>query len=281
MAFYQIGQPFLHIFFKLNTALKKAINISMSINNDFRGKLQAKPGAKEEIYGSKDASSNLLAPIAETNGMIMPYTPAIQVQHASVEYTQYNIPQTNFDYMAYARRASPRLSVTMPYTANNVYEARYMLAVIHFLRTVTMSYYGIQNDKRRGVPPPILLFSAYGPYMFDKVPVLIQNVSFGLEQDVDYVPAGMPADYQVAESDRSPGHPAMQTMANERKATADNFGSINQAIQQSYVPTVANIFMDIVYAPVPSVQRDQFDLDSFRKGTHLLKGNKNGNRGFI
>ena len=117
--------------------------------------------------------------------------------------------------------------------------------------------------------------------MFDKVPVLIRNVSFGLEQDVDYVPAGMPADYQVAESDRSPGHPAMQTMANEKSENADNFGSINQAIQKSYVPSVCNIFMDVVYAPVPSVQRDQFDLEAFRKGTHLLKGNKNGSKGWI
>ena len=86
----------------------------MTINHDFRAKLQAKPLAKQEVYGggSKDYRKNLLAPIAYTNGLVFPYTPAIQVSHAQVDYSQYNLLQTNFDYYAFVRRASPTFSVT-------------------------------------------------------------------------------------------------------------------------------------------------------------------------
>jgi hypothetical protein len=264
----------------------------MTISNDFRAKLQAKPGAIQEIYGIKNDSANLLGPIARSNGMIMPYTPAIQVNQAVVDYAQYNLPQTNFDYFAFSRRSSPTFSVTAPYTAQDQEEARYMLAVIHFLRTVTMSYYGIQNKEKRGIPPPVLLFSAYGPYMYEKVPVLVRNVSFGLDQEIDYVPAGsFSKDISVANNTQEAyrvinGIPYSQEEIQQMNADATEFndgeygtpmsapqsttqGTIDAAIAKSYVPTVLTIFMDLVYAPIPSKARDEFNLDDFRKGRYL------------
>ena len=135
------------------------------ISNDFRAKLQAKD---PKFYGEGGMFNyeSVLNPIRKSNGMIMPYTPMIQVTHAQVEYNQYNLPQTNFDYYAYSRRASPYLSVTAQYTAQNRDEAQYMLAVIHFLRAATMSYYGVQNVKKRGIPPPVLLFIQFGSVSF-------------------------------------------------------------------------------------------------------------------
>ena len=49
----------------------------MTINHDFRAKLQAKPGAKKEVYGggSKNYNENLLAPIACCSWVEMCYTP--------------------------------------------------------------------------------------------------------------------------------------------------------------------------------------------------------------
>jgi len=70
------------------------------ISNDFRAKLQAKD---PKFYGEGGMFNyeNILNPIRQSNGMIMPYTPMIQVTHAQVEYKQYNLPQTNFEYYAY------------------------------------------------------------------------------------------------------------------------------------------------------------------------------------
>ena len=241
------------------------------ISNDFRAKLQAKD---PKFYGEGGMFNyeNILNPIRQTNGMIMPYTPMIQVTHAQVEYQQYNLPQTNFDYYAYSRRASPYLSVTAQYTAQNRDEAQYMLAVIHFLRAATMSYYGVQNVKKRGIPPPVLLFSAYGPYMYDKIPVLLRNVSFGLEQDIDYVPCGYDETkdegYQSKFGGMDGPPPPMSTSQ----------ASIEKAIQQTYVPAVLNIFMDVVYAPIPAEYRRHFNLDKFKSGEYI---NKKGFKGFI
>jgi hypothetical protein len=256
------------------------------LTNDYRAILQAKPGKDkknlEAVYGDRYNRDSLLRPIWETNGMLMPYTPMIQVSHAMVDYTQYSLPQTNFDYFAYARRASPTLSITAMYTAQDIEEAKYMLSVIHFLRTVTMSYYGTSNMKKRGIPPPTLLFSAYGPYMYERVPVLIRNVSFGLEQDVDYVPAAADADaFYKGLANKSP-EPAMSGLDGPDVSPAGlEATGFEKRISQSYVPAVLNIFLDVVYAPVPSTYRDNFDLDKFRDGSYLDGGNDDGTKGFI
>ena len=257
------------------------------LTNDYRAILQAKPGKDkknlEAVYGDRYNRDSLLRPIWDTNGMLMPYTPMIQVSHAMVDYTQYSLPQTNFDYFAYARRASPTLSITAMYTAQDIEEAKYMLSVIHFLRTVTMSYYGTSNMKKRGIPPPTLLFSAYGPYMYERVPVLIRNVSFGLEQDVDYVPAAADADaFYKGLSNKSNKEPAMSGIEGPAiPSTPLEASGFEKRISQSYVPAVLNIFLDVVYAPVPSTYRDNFDLDKFRDGSYLDGGNDDGTKGFI
>ena len=50
---------------------------------------------------------------------------------------------------------------------------------------------------------------------------------------------------------------------------------------QSYVPAQMAIMMELVYAPVPSQIRDKFNLNDFRSGKHLKKGNPDGSGGFI
>ena len=256
------------------------INIIMTlINNDYRAILQAKTGGKDKVYGPRK-HDNILWPLWQTNGMLMPYTPAIQVSHTQVDYSQYNLPQTNFDYFAFSRRSSPALSITAPFTANDYEEARYMLAVIHFLRSVTMTYFGVTNTKYRGLPPPVLLFSAYGPFMYNKVPVLIRNVSFGLEQDIDYVPAGGDPDNVFKDIKEDPiadtADPGVIT-----SSPATDPWEFDRYIAKSYVPSVLNVFMDVVYAPIPATMRDKFDLEKFTSGEYVKDGNENGENGFI
>jgi hypothetical protein len=245
------------------------------VKHDFRAKLQAKPGAVDEVYGPA-GQEGLLKPIRETNGLLMPYTPSIQVMHTSVEYAQYNLPQTNFDYYAFARRASPSMSVVAPFTAQDQREARYLLAVIHFLRAVSLSYYGRENKQRRGIAPPTLLFSAYGPYMFERVPVLLRSVSFGLDADVDYVACS-----QGRQADQTNLPPSERERRGAERFNSTNYGDIETMVSQSYVPAQMAIMMELVYAPVPSSIRDNFDLNKFRSGKYLKGGNSDGSKGFI
>ena len=112
---------------------------------------------------------------------------------------------------------------------------------------------GIVSDpldiQDRGTPPPKLAFSAYGDAMFNKTPIYIRTVAFGLDQDVDYVP-----------------------VRNASSTGNENYGELNRRLENSYVPLVLNIFVDIVVAPNPSKLRDEFNLNDFRSGKLLDRG---------
>lgn len=182
---------------------------------------------------------------------MFPYTPMIQVQHATVNYGSYDLAHTNYDYFAYQKTSSPSATVTGVFGAHTQEEAEYMMAAIHFLRTVTKSNFGA-SDPNRGTPPPKLAFSAYGDAMFNRTPVYIRTVAFGLDQDVDYVP--------------------VRQGASTFDPRLSGGGSLDEMLKASYVPLVLNLFVDIMVAPNPSKLRDEFNLETFRKGGLLKKG---------
>jgi len=219
---------------------------------DYRAKIQplGQSDAQVGLILGPNTSDNILQPLWKTRGLMFPYTPMIQVQHATVNYGSYDLAHTNYDYFAYQKTSSPSATVTGVFGAHTEEEAEYMLAAIHFLRTVTKSNFGA-SDPNRGTPPPKLAFSAYGDAMFNRTPVYIRTVAFGLDQDVDYVPV------RGANRTSRPG------FAN---ATMDDM------LQNSYVPLVLNLFVDIMVAPNPSKLRDEFNLEEFRKGGLLKKG---------
>ena len=217
---------------------------------DYRAKIQ--PMGKdfksmEHILGPK-SSDNILRPLWDTQGLMFPYTPMIQVQHANVNYGNYELAHTNYDYFAYQKTSSPTATVTGVFGAHTQAEAEYMMAAIHFLRVVTKSNFGLQDDNR-GTPPPKLAFSAYGDAMFNRTPVFVRTVAFGLDQDVDYVPV------RTTNRDGNTGDAVLDEM-----------------LKNSYVPLVLNIFVDIMVAPNPSKIRDEFNLEEFRTGGLLDKG---------
>ena len=222
---------------------------------DYRAKFQAlgqDEPSKTLVYGERKSlaygaeNDNILAPLWDTDGLMFPYTPMIQMQHSNVAFGQYDLPHTNYDYMAYSKTQSPSMTVTGTFGAHTEPEARYMIAAIHFFRVVSKSNFGL-SDPKRGTPPPKLAFSAYGPAMFNRVPVYIRSVSFGLDQDVDYVP-----------------------ITSGLGETGD--GVLDNYLAKSYLPLVLNIFVDAVVSPNPSQLRDEFNLEDFRTGKLLDKG---------
>ena len=222
---------------------------------DYRAKIQPMGKSTEamELILGPNNSSNILQPLWKTQGLMFPYTPMIQVQHANVGYGQFDLAHTNYDYFAYQRTSSPTATVTGVFGAHTQEEAEYMMAAIHFLRVVTKSNFGIQ-DENRGTPPPKLAFSAYGDAMFNRTPVYVRTVAFGLDQDVDYVPV----------------RHGVSTFNQRNSATGTE--QLDEMLKNSYVPLVLNIFVDIMVAPNPSAIRDEFDLEKFRTGGLLDKG---------
>jgi len=219
---------------------------------DYRAKIQPMGQSDRHVAMvlGPNSSDNILQPLWKTRGLMFPYTPMIQVQHATVNYGSYDLAHTNYDYFAYQKTSSPSATVTGVFGAHTQEEAEYMMAAIHFLRTVTKSNFGA-SDPNRGTPPPKLAFSAYGDAMFNRTPVYIRTVAFGLDQDVDYVPV------------RGISRRAVKTRGRN---------SLDKMLRDSYVPLVLNLFVDIMVAPNPSKLRDEFNLEQFRKGKLLKKG---------
>jgi hypothetical protein len=155
-----------------------------AIDTDMRVRLRAQPNQANAIYG-EPAADNILSILHQTGGMLFPFTPTISVEQ-SVDYKSIELVHSNGDINAYSRTPSVTLNVTGRFTVQNQREGEYLIAVLHFLRTVSKMHFG-DSDPNAGLPPPVLYFHGYGPYMFNGLKVVLKSHSFSLDDTVDYV----------------------------------------------------------------------------------------------
>lgn len=123
--------------------------------------------------------------IARTIVINFPYTPTIRTG-SEVMMTSLELMHTNYQTNAYNRTQVQSIQLQAKFTSQTDIWAKYNVAVIHFLRTVTKMRFG-EKDTLRGAPPPVLNFSAYGDYIFKNVPVLVKSFQITLPDDVDYM----------------------------------------------------------------------------------------------
>lgn len=216
------------------------VNSGADSEKDFRVKLRAQPAAISQVYG-ENQPDNILAPLYITNGLLFPYTPIIDWGQ-QVEYKMTSLTHSNQDYYSYSNTPSTNIRVSGEFSVQNQHEGAYVLAVIHFLRTVSKMYFGKPiNGYPSGMPPPVLLFSGYGNYMFNDLPVIVKEHSYSLTKDVDYLDV--------------------------------NLGNGNMA----RLPAAMTISMTLIVQNTPRKQREEFNLDKFRTGELM----RNGNKGWI
>jgi hypothetical protein len=142
--------------------------------------LKPKPAAMSRVLGN-----GLLNPLKETGGMIWPYTPSIS-SNMEVDYQNMATVHANQDFHVYSKTPAVQLQVNGDFTVQNQKEGQYAMAAIHFLRTVTKMNFG-ENDPLAGTPPPVLLFSAYGEFVFHNLPVIVKGFQIEFPDSVDYV----------------------------------------------------------------------------------------------
>lgn len=252
-------------------------------NSDAAGRrvrLRPKPDAISQIYGN----GGLLAPLRSTNGMVFPYQPTI-TYNQDVNYTTIDMVHTNQEFYAYTRTNALKLTVSGQFTVQNQTEGVYSMACIHFLRTVTKMWFG--KGARVGTPPPVLLFDAYGTYMFNQLPVIVTGFSVGLPNDVDYVAVdlanigmsnntGSTENFIKELSSLIARNPELRSFSNSQNlmysTTATQRKSLTSNAGYVWLPAVFNIDVNLTVQNTPSRLR-QFDLDQFRTGA-LLKGGK-------
>jgi hypothetical protein len=202
---------------------------------DPRARIYAKPQGSEYVFGP-NTEDNILRPLI-ARGLVFAYTPNV-TGGGSADYDEYSFTHSNYKYSAYNKSAPTEITIDGPFTAQTNDEARYLLAVLHFLKSATKSYFGVSDGNRAGTPPPVMLFDYLGETMYKKTPVILKSYQYTLDNDVDYV--------LVKGWD-------------------------------TYVPAkmMLSITLDFYYNP--KVLRDKFSLSDFQQGKYLgVKGKTGG-----
>ena len=153
---------------------------------DWRVKLSLASGAD---YLYKDPGLNqqgILWPLAVTNGVVFPYTPTISTSYTA-NYNTYDLTHSNYRGYFYQNSYVDEITLTATFTAQDTSEANYLLAVIHFFRSVTKMFYG--QDANRGAPPPLVFLQGLGEFQFNLHPCVVRTFNYNLPSDVDYIRA--------------------------------------------------------------------------------------------
>jgi len=210
-------------------------------NNDTRVRIALSPDSGPMLY--KDPNNKILSPLLDTGGVLFPFTPNVNISH-SASYAGMQPSHSNYIQHSYGSSSVDSITVVGTFTANTADEARYLLAVLHFMRSAHKMFFG--QDRLRGTPPPVLRFSGYGPFQFNSVPCVLQAFSHDFENTPDYIEVPL--------------------------------ASAPDASTKTMVPTLMNINFSLL--PIYSKnQLGQFSLESFARGDQI--GSPGGRGGFI
>ena len=173
----------------LTTAARTQQSIRELRNNkaqssDWRVRLRLAPNSSY-LYNDL-ANLGVLAALRATDGVIFPYTPSIETAYKA-NYDAYDLTHSNYRGYFYKNSYVDAVNVRATFTAQDTKEADYLLAVIHFFRSVTKMFYG--QDQQRGAPPPLVYLSGYGDYQFNEHPCVVSQFNYTLPPDVDYIRA--------------------------------------------------------------------------------------------
>ena len=212
--------------------------IGITKNYDWRARLRPKNLGKKAIYALDESNTGLLAPLVESGGMVWQYTPQIFTS-GQTNYAEHQLVGSNYPIYSFSNSAPPTIPITADFTANDISEGRYLMAILHFLRVVTKAHFGDASvvSGAFGTPPPTLIFEYLGDNGFNKVPVLLRTYSVQYDPEVDYVPVEGPGEGEV-----------------------------------TYVPTRTNITLDLIPNYTPHKLRKRFNIDTLRNGKGLRDG---------
>jgi hypothetical protein len=135
--------------------------------------------------------TGILTELADVNGIIFAYTPAMMQAAFSANYGTYDTTHSVYQQQYYVNTPNPTISMQAYFVSNTIEEAKYNIACLHFLKAMTKMDYGTTSNMA-GIPPPILHFSAYGEYNYKNVPVVVSGVDYTFADDVDLITVEVP-----------------------------------------------------------------------------------------
>ena len=261
---------------------------------DWRVRLRLAPNAN---YLYKVPAGNggpgILAPLAATDGVVFPYTPAIETSYQA-KYANYDLTHSNYRGYFYQNSSVENITIKGTFTAQDTREAAYLLAVIHFFKSVTKMFYG--QDAEAGTPPPLVYLSGFGKYQFNESPCVVTTFGYSLPTDVDYIRAngfnniglnmenrrnqssgpaiGGSLGTVVAILDRlNNAGLSNGSLSNRPSPSQVNQNVTNQtSINSTYVPTKMEISITLLPMQTRNQVSKQFSLKSFANGSLLAGG---------
>lgn len=223
------------------------------VTEDRRVRLRAKPGsaASEYIYGD-----GLLKVLNDTNGMVWVNTPTISLSQ-EVTYHDEVLTHANGGYASYKSTPNPTISVSGDFKSATPTDAYYALACLHFVRSMVKNDFGAAAMERNqaGTPPPVLLFSAYGAYSFNNIPVIIKSYDVEFSSEVDYIEVPV-SSYSSSISNNLSSH----------------FDAPTKAKDKTWIPQSFSISLSLQQQPTPDYATYEFDLKAFKNGDLIKKG---------
>lgn len=239
---------------------------------DRRVRLRPKPAAENYVYGDYGDPQNnpsILSFLRATNGMVWNYTPTI-TESGTVNYEIEQPVHTNSGYNNYKNTSNRVISIQGTFMAGTATEAMYLLSCMHFIRSVSLMDFGrIAADSSNpemavvGSPPPILILSAYGSYVYNDIPVILKSYQFAFPDDVSYIQ--VPVDSSMDQYDFSD------------EATRSYFEDLRvrgvvDANNEVWVPQKLTITIQLEQQPTPDYMSKNFNLNQFKRGELLRKG---------
>ena len=248
-------------------------------STDWRVRLRLAP-TSDYLYNAPDCGP-VLYPLRDSDGVIFPYTPTIDIGYKA-NYSHYDLIHSNYRGYFYQNSHIDQIQLKATFTAQDTTEANYLLAVIHFFRSVTKMFYG--QDAERGSPPPLTYLSGLGDYQFNEHPCVVTQFNYNLPADVNYVRAqsvlsngnnllnarkrqtvlGNPLSYALQR---------LTTVGMTKGGLDQTFapsGSLG-ADNSTYVPTKMEISLTLLPMQSRAQVSQQFSLRGFANG-NLLKG---------
>lgn len=247
--------------------------------SDWRVKLSLAPQSNY-LYNANPPG--ILAPLQDTDGVIFPYTPAITTQYKA-NYDLKQLIHSNYTGTFYKGSSVSPINISGIFTAQDTAEANYLLAVIHFFRSVTKMFYG--QDAERGSPPPLVYLTGYGPNQFTEHTGVIDMFDYELPDNVDYIRAKIDSN-SVNTANPIPRQsstttnisPSTQRLMSAGLPTGGLLPSMFAtqsttlgASVPSYVPTKMTIKLSMIPIQTRNQLSRQFSLKGFATG-ELLKG---------
>lgn len=233
-------------------------------SKDWRVRLEVPAGPLRNFF---DFENNpVLNPLAESNGMFWPLTPAMVIQH-SANYNAMDQIHNNYPHQAYQNSQVDSMNIIGEFPVQNSEDAKHWVATINFLRTATKMFFGNDTgiEGLKGNPPPIMHLFGYGDHMYNRVPVVINTFNVELRPGIDYI--------STKQND------TVYKDINKFVGGYDEAGlDVARGESQTWAPTLSNI--SVLVTPVYS--RDEiknFSMKKFVRGE--LNGKGSNEVGFI